>query len=210
MLDQANTRTNRGLPRYVGVGEVCDALQCSRSTLSRMRRDKLFPEAEQIAPNRVGWRVEVIEVHLATQARCVAKLGVADPATLEPDQLVNSARDLIAQAMSKRDGKPVDPAGMSIHTSRAVTLDEFQAAKTREFALLAKCFAHFGEGRALVLAAWLFPALRPLFENGAIDEASRELFQSPEMLQALGSRALHDDAWDEAEAALLAAGRPVN
>jgi predicted DNA-binding transcriptional regulator AlpA len=210
MENQVQNRTGKGLPRYVGVKEVCEASGCSKSTLDRLRRDKLFPQAEQISPNRVGWKVEVIEEHLATQARCVAKLGVADPATLEPDLLIDSARDLIAQAMSKRDGKPVDPKGMSIHTSRSVTLDEFKAAEAREFALYAKRFAHFGEGRAAVLAAWLFPALRPLIEDAAIDEVSRQLFQSPELLRALGSRTLHDDDWEQAEAMLVAAIGPVN
>ena len=209
MLDQANSRTNRGLPRYVGVGEVCDALQCSRSTLSRMRRDKLFPEAEQIAPNRVGWRVEVLEQHFASQARSVAKLGVADPATLEPDQLIDSARDLIAQATSKRTGQPVDPTGMSIHTTRAVTLDEFKAAEAREFALMADRFAHIGDTRAVVLAAWILPQLRQFFEGVAVNKAARELFKSPERLQELGSLALYDDDWEEFEARVRAGDRPV-
>jgi hypothetical protein len=41
-------------------------------------------------------------------------------------------------------------------------------------------------------------------------DSDRKIFLSPEMLQALGSRALNDDAWEEAEARLLVASRPVN
>ena len=167
--DQKNPRNPR-LKRFVGVAEVCDALGFSRSTFSRLRNDGAFPPHTQLSASRIGWPVEVIEQHLATQARCVASRGVVDPQDLEPDQLVDSARSLLAQAMSKRDGKLVDPAGMSIHTSRAVTMDVFKAAE---------------------------------------DEVARELFQSPDMLRQLGSLALHDDDWNEAQAKLLAAGRPA-
>jgi prophage regulatory protein len=198
------------LPQYVGYRHVCDALVVSRRTVERMVREGKFPSPVQLSPNRVGWQAETVTAWLDERGKGLVAHAVAHPQDLEPDQLVDSARDLIAEAMSKRTGKPVDPAGMSVYTTRAVTMDEFKAAEAREFALLAKRFAHFGEGRAVVLAAWLFPALRPLFEDGAIDEAARKLFQSPEALRELGSRALHDDDWDEAEAGLLAAGRPVN
>ena len=164
----------------------------------------------QLSPNRVGWQAETVTASLEERGKGLVAQAVAHPQDLEPDQLVESARGFLAQAMSKRDGGPVDPAGMSIHTSRAVTVDVFKAAEVREYELLAERFAHFGEGRAVVLAAWLFPSLRPLFADGAEDEGARELFQSPEALRELGSLALHDDDWNEAEAKLLAAGRPVN
>ena len=128
---------------------------------------------------------------------------------LAPEEMINTARDFIAKTTSKRTGKPVAPAGMSISTSRAVTMDEFKAAEVREFALLAERFAHFSDGRAVVLAAWILPSLRHVFEYGAIDEVSRKMFQSPERLQELGSLALHDDDWEEFEARVRAGDRLV-
>ena len=57
------------LTQFVGVKEVCAALGISRSTLDRMRRDGGFPTAEQISPNRVGWRLDVIESFRHAQFR---------------------------------------------------------------------------------------------------------------------------------------------
>jgi hypothetical protein len=172
-----------------------------------MVREGKFPPPVQLSPNRVGWQAETVTAWLDERGKGLVAHAVAQPQDLEPDQLIDSARGFIAQATSKRTGTPVDPAGMSIHTSRAVTEDEFKAAEVREFALLAERFANFGEGRALILAAWLFPSLRQLIAAGTEDEGARKVFQSPEQL---GSLALHDDDWAEAEARLLAASWPVN
>ena len=143
------------LPQYVGYRHVCDALLVSRRTVERMVREGKFPPPVQLSPNRVGWQAETVTAWLDERGKGLVAHAVAHPQDLEPDQLVESARDLLAQAMSKRDGQPVDPAGMSIHTSRAVTLDVFKAGEVREFVLRAERFTHFDQGRAVVLAAWL-------------------------------------------------------
>jgi prophage regulatory protein len=207
-MSKAQPIISAHLPQYVGYRHVCDALLVSRRTVERMVREGKFPPPVQLSPNRVGWQAQTVTAWLEERGRGLVAHAVAHPQDLEPDQLIDSARDLIAQATSKRTGTPVDPAGMSIRTTRAVTMDEFKAAEVREFTIYADRFAQFGEGRSLVLAAWLFPALRRLI--GTKDEGARKVFRSPEQLQQLGSQALHDDAWEEAEAGLLVAGRPVN
>lgn len=45
-----------GLPRLVSAKDVVRACGISRTTLWRMIRDKQFPPAVAISPNRVGWR----------------------------------------------------------------------------------------------------------------------------------------------------------
>ena len=118
MTSQPNSRTAKGLPRYVGVKEVCAALGISRPTFSRMRDDGRFPPHEQISPNRVGWKVEVVEEHLSTQARSVTSLGVTNPEDLEPEQLEDQALDLAAHALSKRTGISVDPSDLSLQLTQ--------------------------------------------------------------------------------------------
>jgi hypothetical protein len=88
--------------------------------------------------------------------------------------------------MSKRDGKPVDPAAMSIHTSRTVTMDEFKPAEAREFALYAERFANFGECRAVVLAVCLFPSPQAAVRRWSIDEASARAVPVPRDTSGVG------------------------
>ena len=70
------------LPQYVGVKEVCGSLNISRSTLDRKRRDGGFPQAEQLSPNRVGWRLETIENFHRAQFEQLATHAVTDAVDL--------------------------------------------------------------------------------------------------------------------------------
>lgn len=95
------------LPQYVGPAEVCAALGISRSTLDRMRREGGFPVAEKLSPNRVGWRVDVIEEHRSRTGRALVSHARADPAELSPAQLEDAALDAAAQHLSASLGRDV-------------------------------------------------------------------------------------------------------
>ena len=65
----------------------------------------------------------------------------------------------------------------------------------------------FDPGRAFILAAWLFPALRPAFIEGAETAFYRDLFADPDQLRELSTLALNDDEWAEIEPQLFAQQR---
>ncbi len=199
MQDASNQRTKSGVTRFVGVREVCEALGCSRSTLARMRRDNLFPPTRQISPNRVGWPVEVIEQHLAGQARSVASLAVVDPASVSPEQLEEQAVALVVKAMEQRTGQPVDGADLGMHVIRRITEDEFHSAEKRQFDGYSERFGHFDLMRACIMAAWLFQCLRPVIQ-ASVPHDQRAMYQDEETIALFGSAAVHDESWVEAEA----------
>ncbi len=198
-LDASNQRTLSGVTRFVGVREVCEALGCSRSTLARLRRHNLFPPTPQISPNRVGWPVEVIEQHLAGQARSVASLGFADPAKLSSEQLEEQAVALVVKAMEQRTGQPVEAADLGMHVIRRITEDEFHAAEKRQFGSYSERFGHFGLMRACIMAAWLFQCLQPVVQQ-SVPREQRSMYQDDATIALFGGAAAHDEPWAEAEA----------
>ena len=171
MQDQNQNRTTRGLPRYVGVQEVCAALGVSKSTLDRLRRHGEFPPHQQLSPGRVGWPVEVIEQHLMAQARSVASHSVSNPDDLSPDELEDQARIYAAQAISKRTGNPVDPAALALHATRRLTEGDFTALETEEHRFRADYLSRLTVDQALVVVAVLLPQLRPVLMNTASPRA---------------------------------------
>ena len=185
---------------FMGVTEVCKMLKCSRSTLSRMRRDGAFPEHQQLTPNKVGWRRSVVRAHLDGQSQRLDAAAVYTSEDLPPDDLEDKALELIVKAIEKRSGKPVDVADLTVHTTRALTEDEFCEAEQEEFARYSERFKEIDPQRAAILAAWIFPSLRSLFGG---DEGMRQMLSDPEAIERLGRRVLHDDSWAEFEAEWL-------
>ena len=54
--------------------------------------------------------------------------------------------------------------------------------------------ADFGSGRAMVLSAWLFPELRPIYAD-SVGEMDRPIFSDAETLRLHAMAALNDDKW---------------
>ncbi len=196
------------LPKFVGYAEVGAALGVSRRTVERMVRAGIFPKPVQLAPNRVGWQVEAVEQWLSDSGRRLEARAVSRPEDLEPDQLISEARKLIAQATVKQLGVAVDPDAIaSINVSRSMTMGEFQAAEVSEFAIYSERFKDIDPQRAFILAAWLFPPIRPFFESA--EGASLPMLSDPNVIARLGPRALHDESWAELDAELQVSGRPA-
>jgi predicted DNA-binding transcriptional regulator AlpA len=193
------------LTRFVGVKEVCAALGISRSTLDRMRRDGGFPVAEQISPNRVGWRLEVIESFRHAQFKQLATHAVEHVEDLSPDELEDKALDLIMKSLEQRSGKPIDPSNLALHMTNRLSWDEDKAAEVEEFSRIAERFANIDRDRAFILAAWLFAPLRSMFEGGG--ERLNAAVRDPAQIEVIGRRAVHDEDWEELEAEWLAQRR---
>ena len=125
-----------------------------------MVREGKFPKPVQLAPNRVGWQVEVVTAWLADRSKGLVAHAVTHPEDLEPEQLEDQALDLALQALSKRTGKPVDPNGHYLQLAERVTLGEFYARQIHEFETMSECFGDIGLERAMYLAGWLFALWR--------------------------------------------------
>ena len=54
--------------------------------------------------------------------------------------------------------------------------------------------AEFGSGRAMVLSAWLFPELQPIYAD-SVGEMDRPIFSDAETLRLHAMAALNDDKW---------------
>jgi predicted DNA-binding transcriptional regulator AlpA len=199
--DEAGNQRPR-LTQFVGVKEVYTALGISRSTLDRMRRDGGFPVAEQISPNRVGWRLEIIESFRHAQFKQLATHAVEHAEDLSPDEMEDKALGLIVKSLERRSGKPIDPSNLAIHMTNPLSWDEGKAAEADEFARLAERFANLDQDRAYILAAWLFAPLRSMFEGA--DGKSPAFLSDPAAIEALGRRAMHDEDWEALEAEWLA------
>ena len=196
--------TTKHLPQFVGYTQVADALGVSKRTVERMVRDGKFPVPISLSPNRVGWRVEVVRAWLDERGKGLAARAVNDPNDLDVDELLQATRDLIVEALSRSEGKPVDPASVaSLTVSRTVSEDEFRHLEAQEFAVYAERFKSIDLSRSLFLAAWLFPELRPYLSTER-DVTTRAL-RDPVALARLGPLALHDDTWFESEDDLVEA-----
>ena len=200
------------LPQFVGYREVQDALGVSRRTVERMVREGKFPKPIQLTPNRVGWRLETVQAWLAEREKGLSAKAVTNPEDLSPDQLGDAAVDLLTRAIEHEIGEPVDPKGIQITYGpppEMITLDQLKSAEARQLAMLWRQLADFPSGRAYVMAAYLFPNLRPMFAEWAAHDGLRPLFRDDERLRELALDAMNEVSWQEAVAkvAAIKAGR---
>ena len=155
------------LPQFVGYAEVERAIGVSRSTVERMVRYGSFPKPVQLAPNRVGWLVETVTVWLADRGKGLVAHAVVHPEELEPDELEDQARIYAAQAISKRTGKPVDPATVGLHIANIITEDELSALELEEYRLRTAKLAELPVDEAIKVVAATLPQLLPVLRAAA-------------------------------------------
>ena len=196
MTKSRDTAKPKHLPQYVGYREVEDALGVARRTVERMVREGKFPRPTQLAPNRVGWQVDVVTAWLAEREAGLVAHAVAHPEDLKPEQLDAIAFDRLRQIVSEQAGHDVDMKDVRIQY-RPPTADEEGALPSElTLAALESMFGHFDEARCAVLAAWIFPGMRHIFAWND-DPASRLLKNDEDHLRATAVRALDDDLWAE-------------
>jgi len=97
-------KTSR-LKQFVGVDEICQALNMSLSTLDRLRRSGKFPPAVNFTPGRAVWALDVIEAFIektaAAQAAALSKIAVTDPAKIKDADVPNTIAELGARLTGK-------------------------------------------------------------------------------------------------------------
>ena len=161
-------------PRFVGVQEVYEALGISRSTLDRLRRDKAFPEATQLSPNRVGWTLEILNEWANERSMKLTRLAVADPEQLEPGEMLETAQELILKSIEMQGGETAGLDSIAITLSREMTAEQFCDLQIRELAIWGDRVAALPEHKALVVAAWMFPHIRRMFLDADLTSCGTE------------------------------------
>ena len=214
-------RTQDSLVKLVGYAEIEKASGVSRSTIERAWRRKSkdgkpLPddgEPRLPKPGKIGtrsvWALSDVNDWLLARARwqsgIVATMARVSVDDLEPEQLEDQARDLAAQALSKRTGEKVDPTNLSLQLTQRITEDEFKAAQVQEFEIYSERFADIGLERAMYLAGWIFAPLRTVFAKMLPGGPEAKLFRDPDQLAAFGAAALYDDTSEELGKAARAA-----
>lgn len=168
------------LPRYIGYAEIAEATGVERHTIQRLIKVGKFPRPDALPTKENRWRLSVIlewlEQRNAQQIARLTDSSVSDPTKLKPDQLVDAHRAL-AVRLAKAQGVDIDPDAVIGFTYRP-TDQEAAAARSelaaQQAALLAAQFNMWGDlfaaldcERAMVVANWLFPALRKQWSETA-------------------------------------------
>ncbi len=196
MSNAENAQNLKHLPQFVGYAEVAKALGVTRRTIERMVRARTFPLPIQLAPNRVGWKLETISAWLQEREKGLVAHAVAHPKDLAPEELARKAHEVAAHALSAHVGEVVDPSQIVIQAKLPMTDEEIAEHRANAIEEFESRFAHFEPERAALVVSWLFPSLRPFFEDAFAKEI-RQVFEDPEALRENGHHWLHDELWEE-------------
>ena len=197
MTKDTSSSSRAALTKFVGYKEVTAATGVSRKTVERMVSSGGFPKPQRLTPQRVGWPLHVVEEWLQQLRSSITKSATDNPNDLGPDELFARATATLAQAVSKLEGVPVGIREIrSVTIGKKMTEQELSVCEAQEFELYSKRFSHFSLERSVILAAWLFPALRPMLCD---EDGAHPILNDPNSLGELGPVALDDLRWSDLE-----------
>ena len=185
--------TAADLPKLVGYQQLRELYGWPKRTVQDWIKARKFPKPLNLPGRGNYWALDDIVVWMKGD---LTEVAVTRPEDLSPEQLEDEAVGLVVKSMVKRTGQPVDAGDLGIHVMRRITQDELLDAERREFAIYADRFAHFDVERAVIVAAWMFPALRELFAR-SVEGNGVQIYRDPERLREVGRAGLHDDTWAE-------------
>jgi len=196
------SETSGDLVKLVGYREIILSIGVSRSTIERAVKSGELPPPRKFKARAVWLASEInawAEALFAGRLTNLANLATTNPDDLGAEELSQKALDLAVLAVSKYTGQQVDPEHVTLSYRPAASEDDEKLTLQRAMQGLASRISEFDEPRAAIIAAWLFPSLRPYFEWR--DNSLAE----PEALLSLAKRALDDDEWERMVEELRAA-----
>ena len=131
MSKAQNLAKPQHLPQFVGYADVERALGVSRRTVERMVREGKFPKPVQLAPNRVGWQVDVVTAWLADLSQGLVAHAVTHPDQLAPDEMAPTMQTLAARLIEQEFGEAVRPDQVRLTLSRTATNDELTSCRAK-------------------------------------------------------------------------------
>ncbi len=192
------TTAPKQLPQFVGYRQVSDAISVSRRTVERMVREGKFPPPVQLAPNRVGWDIEVVRSWLDERGRGLTSVAVSDPDKLAPEDIEPTMRELGARLVAEHIGEAVSPDQIRLVIEQQAPGSDISLRRAELLQQLEALCGHFRYDRAIVIAASLFPAIR----EQLVRDFGLKWARDPEQLRRFAVGCLDDDAWAEFEDAL--------
>ncbi len=194
--------TAADLPKLVGYNQLRELYGWPKRTVQDWIKARKFPKPLNLPGRGNYWALDDI---VGWMRGDLARAAVSRPEDLAPEQLAETAVDLLTRAVEHEVGEPIDPRGLRVTyapPSPTVTDDELADAEASEAALLQRRFAGLDATRSAIVAAWLFPELRDAFAAGTADIRARAAFLDDRKLGELAKQALSDEAWAEANAEL--------
>ena len=156
------TKRETGLTKFVGFGEVAEALGRSRRTIERMVRADEFPQPVQLSKGTVGWPVDVVEVWLEGRRKDsfakLAKSAVTNPSDLAPEAAYNQGMTQAAAAVEKLTGQRPDGVAFLRQLTDAER-DEATAASFQQAQMWRGVFSSFTKEEAIIAACCEFSSL---------------------------------------------------
>jgi predicted DNA-binding transcriptional regulator AlpA len=157
-----------------------------------------------------GEFVELEREEHRTRAAGLAQLPGLDAAVVAA-ALLPSLTPVLAQGLPELQAMLDDPDGLRVpfrHATDFLRLLELAARLSDEGmrvpanTSVLEHLAGFDSGRAMLVAARLFPSIRAIVAPKS--EADRQIFEDDDLFEAFAMDALDDTRWPEAEARLLA------
>ena len=195
------------LPPLVGYAELEATYGWNKRTLQRWVRAGKLPRPTTTPGGRVAWLLADMEAFIEQMHKGLALAAATDPLKLAPEKLGDAALDLLTRALEHEIGGPVDPAGIRVTygpPSPTISEEQLATAEAQEAAIWQLRFADFGAARSFVMAAWLFPELRPIFADGAENDAVRDLFLDEDQFRTVALSAMNYYSWEHGLASLKA------
>ena len=201
----------QGLTQLVGYAELVKAGNVSRSAIERAWRGPWEKDEPRLpSPGKIGsravWLQEVADAWLVARVehqraalKAYARTNVDD---LEPDQLGDAAIKLLTRAIEHNIGEPVDPGSIQVTftsgpPSPQVTMEQLQSAESEALEYYCQLFADYADARAGIMAAFIFPTLRPIFARGAYSQALGDVFLDHDKLREFALAAMNEVTWED-------------
>ena len=197
------------LPKLVGYKHLLAAYGWPKRTIQDWLKDRKFPKPAEMPGRENLWHLQDILEWLEARRQGLCSVAITRPEDLKPDQLADATVALLARSIEHELGEAVDPRGIRITygpVSPPVSEEALAKAEAREAVILKQRFSQFSPAQSVIMAAWLFPELRQMFADGAVD-GCEAVFCDEERLFALAAKALNEEAWVSALAELKAMSR---
>lgn len=168
------------LPKYVGYAEIAEATGIERHTIQRLMKAGKFPKPDALPTKENRWRLSVVhdwlEQRNTEQIAALNERATSDLTKLKPEQLADAHQALAARLATVQGLKlkPDDILGVCYRpTSEQIAAAQSSMAAQRaaeldaQFEMWGELFANLGAERAMVVANWMFPALRKQWSETA-------------------------------------------
>ena len=195
--------TAADMPKLLGYKQLRENYGWPKRTIQEWIRARKFPKPLDLPGRDNYWALDDIVAWLKGD---LARVAVTRPDDLTPEQVEDVALTLLVRSIENEIGEPVDLRGLRITYAMPmqVSSEQLASAEAHELAVWVERFADFDVARSCIMAAMLFPELRPLFVAGAVNDNVRQVFLNSDALRKSAIQAMSAASWEKCLEALKA------